>query len=80
MLLVVLAILLPCAGLIAAPGLTSSKVNGAIAVALGVIVIVPLDELVQLAVIVLLNVGAVPADTVTALVACVPHASVKRTV
>ena len=80
MLLLVLAILLPCTGLIAAPGLISSNVKGPILLAPGATVIVPLAGVVQLAVTVGVNVGAVAAPIVTVLVTRVPQASVIRTV
>ena len=80
MLLNVFAILLPCGGRIAAPGLINSNVKGEIAVALGVTVIVPLAGVVQLPVIAVVKVGAVAALTVTALVAVVAHTSVSKTV
>lgn len=79
MLLAELAILLPCTGRIAAPGLINSNVKGEIEEAPGAMVIVPLELPLQLATGVVVNVGAFAAATVTFDVTCVPHASVSFT-
>ena len=79
-LLLVFAILLPCGGRMAAPGLISSKLNGPSALAPGVTVNVPAAGVVQLAVTVEVNVGAVAAATATVVIADVPHTSFNRTV
>lgn len=80
MLLGVLAILLPCDGLMAAPGLISSNAKGPMALAPGVTVMVPLAGVLQLVVLAVVKVGAAAAGTVTVVIALVPHTSFNLTV